>query len=226
MPPAKKSTAPAKKSAPKKASKAKATPAPAPVEEPQVVEDAPVEEKKTRTRRVVTSETVAQLFEEILTTIDEQIEKQRKLNDRGNRGIKALRHVRKLTNQASKDVSKLLTKKQRQPRRQGSNSSGFMKKVPVSAEMSKFCGWPDGELHSRVDVTKQICNYIKEHDLRNPADRRQIHLDDKLRNLFDVDGLREDARELLEKGTKKPAHYFDLQRLIQPHFQKVEEPAE
>jgi len=61
-------------------------------------------------------------------------------------------------------------------------------------------------------VTKYICNYVKELDLQNPEDRRQILADKKLAKLLDYD--REKDGEALT--------YFYLQKKIQPHFQRVD----
>ena len=86
-----------------------------------------------------------------------------------------------------------------------------MKPVGISGEMCKFTGWGTDELKSRVDVTKYICNYIREKDLQNPEDRRQIIPDKKLSGLLGVD-----KASLKEE----PLTYYSLQRRIQPHFIK------
>lgn len=63
-------------------------------------------------------------------------------------------------------------------------NSGLQKPSKVSAEIAKFAGWPKDELHSRVDVTKVICGYIKDHNLQNPENRREIMLDANLKKLL------------------------------------------
>ena len=110
-----------------------------------------------------------------------------------------------------KDSHKVSNMKRRNPNRAKNNSSGFMKPVKISKDMTKFTGWDASELKSRVDVTRYICNYVKEHDLQNPADRRQIVPDKKLRNL-----LKLDKAALKEE----PLTYYSLQKKIQPHFLK------
>ncbi len=67
-------------------------------------------------------------------------------------------------------------------------NSGLQKPTDVSTAMAKFAGWTKGEKHSRVDVTKVICNYIKEHSLQNPENRREVLLDTKLKKLLKFDG--------------------------------------
>ena len=86
-----------------------------------------------------------------------------------------------------------------------------MKPVNISNEMSSFTGWEKDELKSRVDVTKYICGYIRDNDLQNPDDRRQIVPDKKLTNLL----------KLNKKGlAEEPLTYYSLQKKIQPHFIK------
>ncbi len=102
-----------------------------------------------------------------------------------------------------------MKQKRRNPNRAKNTSSGFMKPVGISGEMCKFTGWDASELKSRVDVTKYICGYIRDNDLQNPADRRQIVPDKKLTAL-----LKLDKKSLKEE----PLTYYSLQKKIQPHF--------
>ena len=86
-----------------------------------------------------------------------------------------------------------------------------MKPVKISKEMTDFTGWAPDELKSRVDVTKYICGYIREKDLQNPKDRRQIQPDTKLQALL----------HLSKKDLKdEPLTYYTLQKKIQGHFVK------
>jgi chromatin remodeling complex protein RSC6 len=76
--------------------------------------------------------------------------------------------------------------------------------------MAKFTGWDQSELRSRVEVTKFICNYVKENNLQNPTDKRQIVSDKKLSKLLDYNSKEE-----------KPLTYFYLQTKLKSHFEKV-----
>jgi chromatin remodeling complex protein RSC6 len=78
--------------------------------------------------------------------------------------------------------------------------------------MAKFTGWNPTDLVSRVDVTKFICNYIKEKDLQNPADRRQIVPDPSLGKLLNYDS----------KTAENPLTYFRMQSLMKDHFIRSE----
>ncbi len=60
-------------------------------------------------------------------------------------------------------------------------NSGFTKPLELSSELSEFMG----ESHmARTEVTKRIWVYIKEHDLQNPKDKREILCDAALQKLF------------------------------------------
>ena len=106
--------------------------------------------------------------------------------------------------------------KQRNPslrKNVNNNNSGFLKPVKISNEMAKFTGWNANELRSRVDVTKYLCNYIRENNLQNPKDRRQIIADAKLSKLLNYDN---------KKDNSEPLTYYRIQSYIKPHFIKPE----
>lgn len=86
--------------------------------------------------------------------------------------------------------------------------TGFKKPTEVSAELCEFLHVPVGELLSRVDVTRGLCKYIKDHELQNPQNKREILVDDKLAKLL-----------LHDKAT--PLTYYTLQQRIQKHFVKT-----
>ena len=63
----------------------------------------------------------------------------------------------------------------------GRSGGGFAAPVQCSNELSEFMG---AAVVPRTEVTKRIWAYIKEHNLQDPADRRQIVCDEKLEKLF------------------------------------------
>lgn len=65
--------------------------------------------------------------------------------------------------------------------------SHFQKAYPIHDDMLKFAGWEPESCHSRIDITKAICAYAKEHDLQDAKDKRIIHMDDRLRSLLKYD---------------------------------------
>lgn len=169
-------------------------PAPAPVEKPK------------RQRRVVNKETILSSFDTMLSDIESQVQLLREGEAKGQSTVRYMKGLQRQLKQLRGDVGKNI-KVKRQMSEGASKTSGFLKPVNVSKEVSEFAGWKQGELHSRVDVTKFICDYVKSNDLQNPSDRRQILPDKRLRTLL----------KLGEKE-KDPLTYYSLQRLIQPHF--------
>jgi len=76
-------------------------------------------------------------------------------------------------------------KPKRSTKSRGPNqNSGLQKPVNISVEMSTFAGWGPTELHSRVEVTKAICSYIKTNNLQKPENKRIVLLDSHLKKLL------------------------------------------
>ena len=63
-------------------------------------------------------------------------------------------------------------------------NAAFMKPLTPSAELAAVIG---ADPLPRTEVTKKIWEYIKKHDLQDPANRRNINADDKLLKLFGKD---------------------------------------
>jgi len=166
-----------------------------PVEEvvEEVVEEttptiAAVAPKATKKRRVVDRESVFASFDALQKQVEDEIDAVRSASDKTRvSGVKFLRSLNKSLKQLKKDTARAMKQKRKNPNRAKNTSSGFMKPVPISGEMSKFTGWNSDELKSRVDVTKYICGYIRENNLQNPDDRRQIVPDKKLQALLKLD---------------------------------------
>lgn len=58
----------------------------------------------------------------------------------------------------------------------------FMKPMQPDAALAAVVG---AEPKPRTEVTKKIWDYIKSKDLQDPADKRMIVADDKLKAVFD-----------------------------------------
>ncbi|UUT40534.1 hypothetical protein [carnivorous sponge associated iridovirus] len=102
----------------------------------------------------------------------------------------------KLRNNILKQVE--VVRKCAKPRRsnKGRNqnqNSGLLKPVIISEEMAKFANWPKDELHSRVDVTKIICVYVKNNKLQKQSNKKTILPDQPLKDLLKWDS---DAEEM------------------------------
>ena len=86
--------------------------------------------------------------------------------------------------------------------------SGFAAPVVISNELSNFMGISTDTECARTDVTKFICNYIKENSLRNNDNKQIINPDDKLKNIL---GITDDDTLVT---------YFNIQRFMNHHFIK------
>lgn len=58
------------------------------------------------------------------------------------------------------------------------------------------------EQATRAEITKRMWNYIRDRNLQDPADRRMIRADAKLRNVF---------------GGKERVSMFEMTRLVNQH---------
>jgi chromatin remodeling complex protein RSC6 len=75
----------------------------------------------------------------------------------------------------------------------------LLKPMTLSPELEAVIG--KGPL-SRGEVVKKIWDYIKKHDLQNPANKRNIFADDKLMPLFG----------------KKEVTMFEMTKLVSAHL--------
>lgn len=221
--------APKKATAPKKA-KAVVT-APEPVVTPvivepliaeeELIEETPIIENVIKTeikrRRVVTKDQFLGNFDEVSELIANEISNNKDDKNVNGKYLKFLRNINKNMVSMKKDAQKLIKTKRKSVDTASDDatvkdankvSSGFLKPVPISNAMASFTGWSPTELKSRVDVTKFLCSYIKDNNLQNPTDRRQIILDSKLTKLLDY-----------KEGT--PLTYFDMQSHLKKHFPKA-----
>jgi chromatin remodeling complex protein RSC6 len=93
----------------------------------------------------------------------------------------------------------------------GESTSGFMKPINITKELATFLNHDGSKEITRVDVTKKLCQYIKDKDLQEPSDRRVINPDESLKKLFKLDGVTD-----TEKLT-----YYSLQKKLQNHIIKT-----
>lgn len=159
-------------------------------------------------RRQVTREDLEQQFDSLVALLDAEVVQLRGEDGKKVRpvGQRFLRSVLKQVKQLRTDSLRVSSRRVRRQNAPRSTNSGFMKPVKISREMQKFTGLRDDQLVSRVDVTKAICQYVKNNNLQNQSDRRQFTPDDKLGKLL---------------GTSEPLTYYNLQKHIQHHFVKA-----
>ncbi|OMP02206.1 hypothetical protein COLO4_11280 [Corchorus olitorius] len=82
------------------------------------------------------------------------------------------------------------------------NGGGLQRAVPISPQLGKFLGASQA---SRTGALKKVWDYIKLHNLQNPANRKEILCDDKLKKIF---------------AGKDSVGMFEITKLLSPHFQK------
>jgi chromatin remodeling complex protein RSC6 len=166
----------------------------------------------TKTRQVPTQETVENEFNELVALVDEEIVKLRDSAVK-SKGVKFLRTVNKKLKTLKTHTLRI--SKKRQTVRRNNTNSGFLKPVKISKELAKFTGWDHNEPRSRVDVTKYICNYIKEKNLQKTEDKRFIRVEDdpSLKTL-----LKFDEKEKDSEGNPKQLTYYSLQTYLKSHF--------
>jgi len=88
--------------------------------------------------------------------------------------------------------------------------SGFANPTKISKELCKFMELPNGSERARTIVTKYIIKYIKDNNLQDPQNKKNINPNNKLQELLEV------------KPNEDPLTYFNIQRYMNKHFLKSE----
>ncbi|XP_010540712.1 PREDICTED: upstream activation factor subunit UAF30 [Tarenaya hassleriana] len=79
---------------------------------------------------------------------------------------------------------------------------GILKAVPVSQQLASFLGTNEA---SRTTAVKKIWEHIKLHNLQNPANKREINCDEKLKTIFEG---------------KDKVGFLEIAKLLSRHFPK------
>lgn len=159
---------------------------------------------KTRSKRLHTVETIDLEFENLVKLIDDEINRLKESSQK-TKGIRFLKTTRKRISVIREHNKRVSRRKQTEKRK--NNNSGFLKPVQVSNELADFVGWTHGELHTRVEATKALCQYIKKNNLQSQENKRNIVPDERLRKLLNFAD---------EKGT--PFTYYNMQKYMTRHF--------
>ncbi len=182
-----------------RASKPKATPAPAPAPEPVKVE-VPVVEAPITANPVEDIETSVSTLSEAFMT---------KLSQLSNMVSSLKNEYRSLEKRMSRELKAAQKAKAKGKRKSGTRApSGFVKPTKISDELASFLGKEKGSEMARTDVTREINNYIRSHNLQDKDNGRKIIPDAKLATLLKL------------KKTDELT-YFNLQRYMSPHFTKA-----
>ena len=118
--------------------------------------------------------------------------------------------LQKKTERELKNAQKVGSKRKRKTGAR--QPSGFVKPTLISNELADFLGKDHGSELARTEVTREINAYIRANKLQDPANGRKINPDSKLKKLLSIKADDE-------------LTYFNLQRYMSPHFQKLGQPA-
>ena len=174
---------------------------------------APVQETVVATATATATET-----ETAVSTNDEYAAELSRLREDFATMEKTFRSIRNRVNtlerfhnrsvkQNSKVTAKVLKnrrKKERDPNAPRAES-GISRPTQISGELAKFLNEDVNNKVARTDVIKRIAAYVKEHNLENPENRRQIKPDAAL-------------QKLLKVSQKDEVTYFNLQKYLKSHF--------
>ena len=124
--------------------------------------------------------------------------------------INALKtEYRTLEKKWTRDLKVAQKQSSKRKRKAGARApSGFVKPTRISDELASFLAKPSGTEMARTEVTRDINKYIREHNLQDKANGRQINPDSKLASLLKV-------------AKNDVLTYFNLQRYMSPHFAKA-----
>jgi upstream activation factor subunit UAF30 len=101
---------------------------------------------------------------------------------------------------AAAPAAKPAAKKAAAPAATRKPNAAFMKEMTPSTELAAVVG---AAPLPRTEVTKKVWDYIKKLDLQDPANRRMINADDKLKAVF---------------GGKAQVSMFEMTKLISDHL--------
>jgi upstream activation factor subunit UAF30 len=87
----------------------------------------------------------------------------------------------------------------------GEEASGINRPIPMSDDLAAFLCMPAGSRITRPVCIRALCEYVKQHDLQDPSDRRAILCDAPMRALF---------------GGEERVTYFTLGKFLAPHLEK------
>jgi chromatin remodeling complex protein RSC6 len=112
-----------------------------------------------------------------------------------------------------KNTRKIIDKhKSQYQKNKNPRKCGFAKEGYISEDLCNFMGLEIGSKIPRTQVTKFLMEYIKTHELVNPANKKQVVPDEPLWLI-----LGDEARTTPDKIT-----HFTLQKYMNRHFSKVD----
>jgi upstream activation factor subunit UAF30 len=194
----------------------------APVVATNIVESAPVAEKKARKPKAPKVEVTPEPTTIAVATVDAPVDSETdapvaeksveflaKLQQLGVLISSLKTEYRTLEKQWSRELKSALKQSSKRKRKAGNRApSGFVKPTRISDELAKFLEKPSGSEMARTEVTRDINKYIRTHNLQDKENGRKINPDTKL-------------AVLLKLKKTDELTYFNLQRYMSPHFAKA-----
>ena len=181
-----------------------------------VSENTTAPKAKKTSKKEVASEPVVEASEAVAEPA-EKADVTTEINDELADLMKLIQERSALDNQIKKRVkniekkvarmSKIIKSAKKKKSVKSNKVSGFEKPTPISDELAKFVGEPNGTLMARTAISKKIHEYVKSNDLQDEKNRRIIVPDAKL-------------KKLLKTGPNDTLSYFNLQRFLKVHFKK------
>ena len=166
-----------------------------------------VKTKKAKNNAKVKKTTMDELYEKNIEDMnaeyDEILEKVADLIKIGKQISTNVRKIRKRTIKKMNSLHKA-NLKLKNDKKQVREPSGFAKPSRVSDELCAFLGKPTGTEIARTSVTSFITEYIRNNNLQNPENKKEILLDTKL-------------SKIINPGDETLT-YFNLQRHMKHHY--------
>ena len=131
-------------------------------------------------------------FENLLITLKDLKKDINKLNN----------DVKKLQIKREKKILKLQSKSLKKNKRQ---PSGFARPLNVTSDLCNFMGKENGSKIARTEVTQYLIKYIKDNNLQNNENKKNIIPDKKL-------------KKLLKLKKEDELTYFNLQKYMNVHY--------
>jgi upstream activation factor subunit UAF30 len=193
-----------------------------PVVAANIVESAPVAEKKARKPKAAKVEVTSVAEPVVVAPVDAPVDAEidapvaeksveflAKLQQLGVLISSLKAEYRTLEKQWSRELKTAQKQSSKRKRKAGNRApSGFVKPTRISDELAKFLEKPSGSEMARTEVTRDINKYIRTHNLQDKENGRKINPDSKL-------------AALLKLKKTDELTYFNLQRYMSPHFAKA-----
>jgi len=188
-----------------------------------IVDAAPVAEKKVRKPKAPKVEATTPVTEPVVVApvdtpadaeadapvAEKSVEFLAKLQQLGVLISSLKAEYRTLEKQWSRELKSAQKQSSKRKRKAGNRApSGFVKPTRISDELAKFLEKPSGSEMARTEVTRDINKYIRTHNLQDKENGRKINPDTKL-------------AALLKLKKTDELTYFNLQRYMSPHFAKA-----